>query len=34
MLTSYLSADCYMVVYEGVKEIKKGEKVDVIPFNY
>ncbi|MFN3599258.1 MAG: gephyrin-like molybdotransferase Glp [Aquificaceae bacterium] len=32
MLTSYLSADCYMVVYEGVKEIKKGEEVDVTPF--
>ena len=32
MLTSYVNANCYMVVYEGVNEIKEGERVEVIPF--
>ncbi|MFN7064582.1 MAG: gephyrin-like molybdotransferase Glp [Aquificaceae bacterium] len=34
MLTSYISADCYMVVPEGVKEVKGGQEVEVIPFNW
>lgn len=32
MLTSYLDANCYMVVYEGVKEIKAGQEVEILPF--
>lgn len=32
MLTSYIDMNAYMVVYEGVKEIKKGSLVDVILF--
>ncbi|RMH03424.1 MAG: molybdopterin molybdenumtransferase MoeA [Aquificota bacterium] len=32
MLSSYVDANCYMVVYEGVREIKEGERVEVIPF--
>ncbi len=32
MLTSYVDANCYLVVREGVKEIKEGEEVDVILF--
>ncbi|MDQ7082734.1 MAG: hypothetical protein Q9N34_07120 [Aquificota bacterium] len=32
MLTSLVEANAYMVVYEGVKEIKKGEEVEVVLF--
>jgi len=32
MLTSYVGANCYMVVKEGVKEIKEGEQVQIILF--
>jgi Molybdopterin biosynthesis enzyme len=32
MLTSYVGADCYMVVREGVKELKGGELVEVVLF--
>ena len=32
MLTSYIDMNAYMVVYEGIKEIKKGSLVDVIMF--
>lgn len=32
MLTSYVGMNAYMIVYEGVKEIKKGSLVDVIMF--
>ncbi len=32
MLTSYVGANCYMVVREGVKELKGGELVEVILF--
>ena len=32
MLTSYVDANCYLVVKEGVKEIKKGEEVELILF--
>jgi len=32
MLTSLVNSNGYMVVYEGVKELKKGEEVDVILF--
>ncbi|MCX8076515.1 MAG: molybdopterin molybdotransferase MoeA [Aquificaceae bacterium] len=31
MLTSYVGANCYMVVYEGVKELKEGQEVKIIP---
>lgn len=34
MLTSYVSANCYLVVYEGVHELKAGQEVDVIPFDW
>lgn len=34
MLTSYVGANCYMVVYEGTKEIRAGEEVEVIPFEW
>jgi molybdopterin molybdotransferase len=32
MLTSYVGANCYMVVREGVKELKGGELVEVVLF--
>ncbi|MEN3028332.1 MAG: gephyrin-like molybdotransferase Glp [Aquificaceae bacterium] len=32
MLTSYVDANCYLVVYEGVKELRAGQEVEVIPF--
>lgn len=32
MLTSYVGANCYMVVREGVKELKAGELVEVVLF--
>ncbi|MCX8164875.1 MAG: molybdopterin molybdotransferase MoeA [Aquificaceae bacterium] len=32
MLTSYICANCYLVVYENVKELKAGEQVEIIPF--
>ena len=32
MLTSYVGANCYMVVKEGVKELKEGELVEVVLF--
>jgi molybdopterin molybdotransferase len=32
MLTSYVGANCYMVVKEGVKELKGGELVEVVLF--
>jgi molybdopterin molybdotransferase len=32
MLTSYIGANCYMVVKEGVKELKGGELVEVVLF--
>jgi molybdopterin molybdotransferase len=32
MLTSYVCANCYMVVKEGVKELKGGELVEVVLF--
>lgn len=32
MLTSYVGANCYMVVREGVKELKEGELVEVVLF--
>lgn len=32
MLTSLVEANAYMVVYEGVKEIKKGDEVEVVLF--
>ena len=32
MLTSLVNSNAYMVVYEGVNEIKKGEEVEVILF--
>jgi molybdopterin molybdotransferase len=32
MLTSYVGANCYMVVREGVKELKGGELVEVVFF--
>ena len=32
MLTSYVGANCYMVVREGVKELKGGELVEVVIF--
>ena len=32
MLTSLVEANAYMVVYEGVKELKKGEEVEVVLF--
>ncbi|MFN3814111.1 MAG: gephyrin-like molybdotransferase Glp [Aquificaceae bacterium] len=32
MLTSYVDMNAYMIVYEGVKELKKGGLVDVIMF--
>ncbi len=32
MLSSYLSANAYMVVYEGVNEIKEGSEVEVVFF--
>jgi molybdopterin molybdotransferase len=32
MLTSYVGANCYMVVREGVKELKEGEFVEVVLF--
>ncbi|MCS7307102.1 MAG: molybdopterin molybdotransferase MoeA, partial [Aquificaceae bacterium] len=31
MLTSYVGANCYMVVYEGIKELKEGQEVKIIP---
>lgn len=34
MLTSYVDANCYMVVYEGVKEIRAGQEVDILPFDW
>ncbi len=34
MLTSYVDANCYMVVYEGVHEIKAGQQVDIVPFDW
>ncbi len=34
MLTSYVDANCYMVVYEGVNEIKAGQRVDIVPFDW
>lgn len=33
MLTSYIEANCYIVVYEEVKELKEGDTVDVVPFS-
>ncbi|MFN4012791.1 MAG: gephyrin-like molybdotransferase Glp [Aquificaceae bacterium] len=33
MLSSYVDANCYMVVYEGVKEIKAGQEVEILPFH-
>ncbi len=33
MLTSYVDANCYMVVYEGVHELKAGQEVDIVPFD-
>jgi molybdopterin molybdotransferase len=32
MLTSYVGANCYMIVKEGVKELKGGELVEVVLF--
>ena len=32
MLTSLVNSNAYMVVYEGINEIKKGEEVEVILF--
>lgn len=32
MLTSYVGANCYMVVKEGVKELKGGELIEVVLF--
>jgi molybdopterin molybdotransferase len=32
MLTSYVGANCYMIVREGVKELKAGELVEVVLF--
>jgi molybdopterin molybdotransferase len=32
MLTSYVGANCYMVVREGIKELKGGELVEVVLF--
>ncbi|MFZ8786827.1 gephyrin-like molybdotransferase Glp [Thermocrinis sp.] len=32
MLTSYVGANCYMVVREGVKELKGGELIEVVLF--
>ncbi len=32
MLTSYVGANCYMIVREGVKELKGGELVEVVLF--
>jgi molybdopterin molybdotransferase len=32
MLTSYVDANCYMVVREGIKELKEGELVEVVLF--
>ncbi|MEW6655272.1 MAG: gephyrin-like molybdotransferase Glp [Aquificota bacterium] len=34
MLTSYVDANCYMVVYEEVKEIKAGQAVEILPFDW
>jgi len=34
MLTSYVDANCYMVVYEGVHELKAGQQVDIVPFDW
>jgi molybdopterin molybdotransferase len=34
MLTSYVDANCYMVVYEDVHELKAGQVVDIIPFDW
>ncbi|RMH79321.1 MAG: molybdopterin molybdenumtransferase MoeA [Acidobacteria bacterium] len=33
MLTSYIGANCYIVVYEDIKELKEGDRVDVFPFS-
>ncbi len=30
MLSSYVGANSYMIIYEGVKELKKGEEVEVL----
>ena len=32
MLTSLVEANAYMIVYEGVKELRKGEEVEVVLF--
>ena len=32
MLTSYVGANAYLVVYEGVSELKEGEEVEVVLF--
>ncbi|MCX8059646.1 MAG: molybdopterin molybdotransferase MoeA, partial [Aquificaceae bacterium] len=32
MLTSYVGANCYLVVYEGVKELRAGQEVEIVPF--
>ena len=29
-----VDANCYMVVYEGVKEIRAGQEVDILPFDW
>ncbi len=34
MLTSYVNANAYLVLYEGVNELKAGQEVDVIPFDW
>jgi len=32
MLTSLVNSNAYLIVYEGVNELKKGEEVEVILF--
>lgn len=34
MLTSYVGTNCYMVVYEEIKDLKAGQEVDIIPFDW
>lgn len=34
MLTSYVDANCYLVVYEGVDSLQSGQEVDILPFDW